>query len=576
MKRFLSLAVLIAMLWGCGSVEDTPATEEKTASYKVEHYQQNIDNVEYTLVEADTETKTGTTDEETSEEAKTYEGFTAKTVEQVKITADGSSVVKIYYDRKEITLTLNLDGGEGQTEITGKYGAKVNVTAPTKSDYTFACWNPELPTTFPAESATYTARWAFGTGTVYKVEHYQENIDNDEYTLVEADTEYKTGTTDADTSAQAKTYDGFTAQEVEQVKIAADGKAVVKIYYDRKIITLKLITVKYGKEKPTITGKYGATVNVPDPTRDNYRFKNWSPMLPDTFPAEAPDYEYVGEWVKILSITYNLNGGKWIDGFTPKEKWDQYDDIYLPTAEKIEKAGCNFDGWLRGIRIITGIEDATSDVTVTAQWSVGTGTVYKVEHYQQNANDDEYTLVEADTENKTGITGEDTSAQAKTYENFTAQEVKQVKIAADGSSVVKIYYDRKIITLTLTPVKYGKKETITGKYGATVNVPDPTKDNSRFDGWNPPLPDTFPAEDNEYVGKWVKILSITYDLNGGEWIDGFTPKDKWDQYEDIYLPTAENIERAGYNFAGWLRGKRIITEILDSTSDVTVTAQWTE
>ena len=54
-------------------------------------------------------------------------------------------------EKKEITLTLNLDGGEGQTEITGKYGATVtNPTNPTKTGYIFACWNPELPTTFPA------------------------------------------------------------------------------------------------------------------------------------------------------------------------------------------------------------------------------------------------------------------------------------------------------------------------------------------------------------------------------------------------------------------------------------------
>ena len=28
-------------------------------------------------------------------------------------------------------------------------------------------------------------------------------------------------------------------------------------------------------------------------------------------------------------------------------------------------------------------------------------------------------------------------------------------------------------------------------------------------------------------------------------IDGFIPKDKWERGEDIYLPTAENIEKAG-------------------------------
>ena len=72
--------------------------------------------------------------------------------------------------------------------------------------------------------------------------------------------------------------------------------------------------------------------------------------------------------MEVYTITYELNGGNWIDGFTPEEKGELGDKILLPTAEKIEKAGCNFAGWLRGIRIITEI-DVTSDVTVTAQWT---------------------------------------------------------------------------------------------------------------------------------------------------------------------------------------------------------------
>ena len=130
----------------------------------MEHYQQNIADNEYTLAETDTET--GTTDEDTFAQAKTYEGFTAKSVEQAKIAADGSTVVKIYYDRNIITLTLNLDGGEGDNSITGKYGATVNVTVPTKNGYTFAGWNSDLPATLPAENATYTATW---TANVYTV-----------------------------------------------------------------------------------------------------------------------------------------------------------------------------------------------------------------------------------------------------------------------------------------------------------------------------------------------------------------------------------------------------------------------
>ena len=58
-----------------------------------------------------------------------------------------------------ITLTLNCDNGTTAKTITGKFGADVKIDAPTKTGYTFAAWNPELPATFPAEDAQYTAKW---------------------------------------------------------------------------------------------------------------------------------------------------------------------------------------------------------------------------------------------------------------------------------------------------------------------------------------------------------------------------------------------------------------------------------
>ncbi|MEE1290793.1 MAG: InlB B-repeat-containing protein [Spirochaetota bacterium] len=143
----------------------TASWNNANTTYKVEHYQQNIADNEYTLFE--TENKTGKTDENTSATAKDYAGFTAKTIEYAKIVADGSTVVGIYYDRKKITLTLNLDGGNGDESITGKYGADVTTPAdPTKTGYTFAGWNLELPAAFPAENATYTAKWNANTYTV--------------------------------------------------------------------------------------------------------------------------------------------------------------------------------------------------------------------------------------------------------------------------------------------------------------------------------------------------------------------------------------------------------------------------
>ena len=140
---------------------------EKIAKYTVKHCQENAENENYEIiVTADTETKTGKIGDSTKATPKTYEGYTVvEPIEQVEITADGNATVYIKYKRNRVTLTLKFDGGEigGKSEMTisGKYGAKVpEVKSPTKADYNFAGWNPQLPETFPAESTTYTAKWA--------------------------------------------------------------------------------------------------------------------------------------------------------------------------------------------------------------------------------------------------------------------------------------------------------------------------------------------------------------------------------------------------------------------------------
>jgi len=65
---------------------------------------------------------------------------------------------------------------------------------------------------------------------------------------------------------------------------------------------------------------------------------------------------------------------------------------------------------------------------------------YTVEHHLQT--EDGYAIDEAATETKTGEVGAATAAAAKTYEGYTAKEIAQGTIAADGSTVVVICYDK--------------------------------------------------------------------------------------------------------------------------------------
>lgn len=80
------------------------------------------------------------------------------------------------------------------------------------------------------------------------------------------------------------------------------------------------------------------------------------------------------------------------------------------------------------------------DVVLYAQWSLVPPVEYKVEHYTQDLNTDTYSL--ADTDNMMGIPGDMTKAAAKNYPGFIPQTFSQEEIAADGTTVVKIYYTR--------------------------------------------------------------------------------------------------------------------------------------
>lgn len=108
----------------------------------------------------------------------------------------------------------------------------------------------------------------------YTVNHYLQNLDNDEYTLGKS--VELTGSIDAYTAAVADLYPGFTAGEVQQSTIAADGTTVVSIYYKRNYYMVQF-SANGGVNGPEpIYAKYGTTYALPDgPTKEGYRFAGW-------------------------------------------------------------------------------------------------------------------------------------------------------------------------------------------------------------------------------------------------------------------------------------------------------------
>ena len=152
--------------------------------YKVEHYFQNVDNADYTIDSSMTEVKEGLTGSTVSDCEKSVTGFYALPYDDAAIAADGSTVVKVYYDRGYYLMTFNLDGGYGVEPIYARYGTPItDVGTPTKAGYVFNGWDKTVPTTMPAENTSYKAKWTAGDAT-YTVVYWQENADDDGYSYV--------------------------------------------------------------------------------------------------------------------------------------------------------------------------------------------------------------------------------------------------------------------------------------------------------------------------------------------------------------------------------------------------------
>lgn len=127
---------------------------------------------------------------------------------------------------------------------------------------------------------------------------------------------------------------------------------------------------------------------------------------------------------------------------------------------------------------------------------------FTVNHYLQNVADNNYTLNVS--ERHDGFTESEVGTDlAKTYTGFAALLYNtKAKVAADGSTVVEIYYDRNYYMMSFNLDGGYGVEPIYARYGASVKVENPTKPGYTFNGWEPTVPTTVPAENTTYKAKW--------------------------------------------------------------------------
>ena len=217
-------------------------------------------------------------------------GFTKLYHYPEAVAADGSTVFECYYDRNYYQVKLDANGGYGSEHVYARYGTPFVATTPTRHGYRFAGWDKldengvgdgkaetTLPTTVPAENASYIALWE-SADTTYTAVYWLKNAAGTEYDymgsqkrsavagqVVSGDESWLT----ADSYICGLTEDaGHTHNKgckpelfrhsvyeraQENVTIEGDGSTTVNIYYTRKSYTLRFYYAKeYVSAKNTV------------------------------------------------------------------------------------------------------------------------------------------------------------------------------------------------------------------------------------------------------------------------------------------------------------------------------------
>ena len=253
--------------------------------YAVRYYFQNIhddmytENVDYYRQSSDlTGTIIANDDLKLGEDQA--RGFTKLYHYPEAVAADGSTVFECYYDRNYYQVKLDANGGYGSEHVYARYGTPFVATTPTRHGYSFVGWDKlnekgegdgkvdELPTTVPAENASYIALWK-SADTTYTVVYWLKNAEGTEYDymgsqkrpavageVVSGDASWLTAdsyicglTEDAGhTHGEGCKPELFRHSVYEKadgnVTIKGDGSTTVNLYYTRKSYTLRFYYAK--------------------------------------------------------------------------------------------------------------------------------------------------------------------------------------------------------------------------------------------------------------------------------------------------------------------------------------------
>lgn len=223
---------------------------------------------------------------------------------------------------------------------------------------------------------------------------------------------------------------------------------------------------------------------------------------------------------RAYSLSYDLAGGLLPDGEGNPASYTYFDEGFMLTNPT--RTGYTFAGWTgmdleEPSQSVTIARGSTGDRSFTATWMANADTAYTVEHRFQDIEGDGYALDEAKTQILVGTTDADTAATAHVVPGFSAKPFSQAKIAADGSTVLAIYYDRNVhaVSYAYEGVVPDGASALPGgryvRYGApVVAAPAASAPGYTFSGWGVAEGYVMPDEDVVLTGSFAANGDTAY------------------------------------------------------------------
>ena len=314
------------------------------------------------------------------------------------------------------------------------------------------------------------------------------------------------------------------------------------------ILEAKEITVTFNAnggecDEDEITGTYGESITLPEVSKEGYELLGWYNgtekvgMPGDEYAVPTEDVTLVAKW----------KGEKHSIIFVDEDKTEigrveaETDAPVVVPEELMEptKEGYEFAGWDSEIPQTMPAED----VTITATWNELYDVIYKNEDGSVFES-----FVDA------GIAGEEVPVPAD--EPSKPGHYFDGWVDANGNAVTTIpegdleLYPKFEANPTYTVTyKDGEDVVNTATYEEGEAIADYAlgdKEGYTFDGWEPALPATMPAEDLEVVAKWaVNTNDVIYVVDGVE----------YDRTKDVAFGTEVTViaepTKEGYTFSGW-------------------------